>query len=630
MQRAALPARESGRERSGPRRSPVAAAAARPLGLLVGVHRLVQPAASRLFELLGSLRDRVHGFDRMSEVKMVRGAKRLLPAGNAMNDTYVDAQSELESAAMRSARSSEGNRRLFRGIVYFAALFIAGCSGGGGSSAPTGNNSGGTGPVTLQSIEVTPTNANVPVGKLLPLTATGHYSDGSTRPLTGVVYWSSASKLVATVDVSGGVSALSAGSSQITATSPDNPPGISASVVVNVLPGLASLQYLYVFGVGPDGLQPNGPLLQARDGSFYGTTRSGGGNTCFDTPFFCGTLFKVTAAGVESVLYTFSPTAGYWPTAPLIQVSDGSLYGSTAQGGVNDSGVVFKSSTDGRVDVLYAFGGSASDGQVPSAVIQGSDGNFYGTTAAGGANYCPEIPGDAHNCGTVFKITPDGHETVLYSFGTSSTDGVEPIAPLVQASDGNLYGTTSGGGAYGGGSVFKIAPDGTETLLYSFGATPVNGAPPQGLIPQGSLIQASDGNLYGTTAEGGPGNCQYGCGTVFKITLGGILSTLYAFGGLNQSDGYGPAPFLVQGQDGNFYGTLRSGGAFGGDLNGAAFRLTPSGTEDLLYSFGPSDTNPSDPLGGLIQGSDGAFYGVTTYPGAIGGGGTVFALTLEN
>jgi uncharacterized repeat protein (TIGR03803 family) len=330
------------------------------------------------------------------------------------------------------------------------------------------------------------------------------------------------------------------------------------------------------------------------------------------------------------VLYAFgaSATDGFDPTAPLIQVGDGSFYGTTSSGGVYGAGTVFKITPAGTETILYSFGASPADGAVPSALIQGKDGNFYGTTSSGGGNYCNVIPGSGNNCGTVFKITPGGVETVLYSFGASASDGVEPIAPLLQASDGNFYGTTSGGGVNGLGTVFKITPAGMETVLYAFGANPINGAAPQGANPQGPLIQATDGNLYGTTVGGGNSNCLYGCGTVFKITVAGALTTLYSFTGIQGSDGDGPAPFLIQGSDGNFYGTSYSGGSYGGSLDGIAFQMTPNGTETVLYSFGPLDTNPSSPNAGVIQSRDGAFYGITAYAKLGSGAGTVFRLTM--
>jgi uncharacterized repeat protein (TIGR03803 family) len=514
------------------------------------------------------------------------------------------------------------------GALAWALLSIAACGGGGGGTTPGGNNCTGVPGLhaTLQSIDVTPPNPSVAVGKTLALIAVGHYSDASCAEDPNVT-WSSATTSVATID-NGLLSALATGSAAITAT--DN--NVAGSTTVTVTPGPGAVSYLFSFGsMAGSGGQPNGPLLQASDGNFYGTTAVGSGNICDGLQAFCGVLFKMTPAGAETVLYNFgaSATDGYRPSAPLIQTSDGNFYGTTAEGGTFAGGTVFKMTPAGVETVLYSFGASLSDGTVPAALIQGQDGNFYGTTAQGGANNCASIPGTGNNCGTVFKITPAGVETVLYSFGGSATDGFEPLAPLVQASDGNFYGTTSSGGVYGGGTVFRITPGGAETVLYSFGASPSNGSPPQGFIPQGALIQASDGSLYGTTAEGGSvSSCQYGCGTVFRITLDGTESVLYSFAGYSASDGYGPAPFLIQGSDGNFYGTTRSGGAFGGDLNGTAFRITPSGVETVLYSFGPLNTNPSDPAAGVIQGSDGAFYGVTI-EGNTAGSGTVFKLTAQ-
>ena len=176
-----------------------------------------------------------------------------------------------------------------------------------------------------------------------------------------------------------------------------------------------------------------------------------------------------------------------------------------------------------------------------------------------------------------------------------------------------------------------MTPAGVVSILYSFGASPSNGSPPQGAIPQGALVQASDGYLYGTTAEGGNYNCQYGCGTVFRITLDGTLSPLYSFNGAAAGDGYGAAPFLTQGSDGYLYGTTYSGGTHGGDLQGIVFRITLGGAETVLYSFGPDATSPTDPLAGVIQASDGAFYGVTNYSGQSNAGfGTMFRLSLPN
>ncbi len=268
-------------------------------------------------------------------------------------------------------------------------------------------------------------------------------------------------------------------------------------------------------------------------------------------------------------------------------------------------------------------------------VIQASDGNFYGTTASGGSNHCIQIPQGGGNCGTVFKVTPDGTETVLYSFGASDSDGVEPTGGLMQASDGNFYGTTQTGGAtvcgpsalpHNCGTVFRVTPAGAETVMHSFAAFPGDG-----IAPSGGLIQASDGAFYGTTPSGGNCNLNLGCGTVFRMTSAGQVTILYAFATSNGLDGYGPSPCLIQASDGNFYGTTGSGGTSGGsDLDGTVFKLTPSGVKTTLYSFGPGNTNPSNPNGGVIEGRDGAFYGVTNYAGdPTAGSGTIFKLVTH-
>jgi uncharacterized repeat protein (TIGR03803 family) len=404
-------------------------------------------------------------------------------------------------------------------------------------------------------------------------------------------------------------------------------------------PPLTALTYLYNFGtVSAAGGQPNGPLLQASDGNFYGTTRAGGTSGC---TVGCGVIFRVTADGTATGLHSFGDQTsdGEKPTAPLVQGRDGALYGTTSFGGAYGYGTVFKITLDGIYTVLYSFGSTSSDGAVPVAgLIQGTDGNFYGTTSTGGANRCTNVPGMANNCGTVFRITPAGVETVLYSFGASVADGVQPEAPLLQGSDGNFYGTTVTGGANSCsttgatnncGTAFKMTPNGALTILHSFGQGSAPGIlSTDGIAPQGPLIQGDDGAFYGTTVSGGQGRCGgfFGCGTVYRITSAGALTILYTFATSSISDGYGPSPFLTLARDGNFYGTTGSGGAKGGDLFGTVFRLTPSGAKTILYSFGPS-SSPTNPVGGLTQGADGAFYGLTFYGATGGPSGTVFKLS---
>jgi uncharacterized repeat protein (TIGR03803 family) len=334
-------------------------------------------------------------------------------------------------------------------------------------------------------------------------------------------------------------------------------------------------------------------LVQGSDSNLYGTTVYGGasGN---------GTVFQVTLAGALTTLVSFNGANGSHPVAALVQGSDGNFYGTTEFGGTNgNNGTVFQMTPAGALTTLISFNGT--NGSHPFArLVQGSDGDFYGTTILGGAK----------NLGTVFKITPGGALTTLNTF--NGANGSSPFAALVQSTNGNLYGTCCGGGASGYGTIFQITPGGAPRMVFSFNLD--NGA-----IPAAGLVQGSDGNFYGTTEYGG--NLNYnlgnGFGTVFKMSPVGVLTTLVAFTGTNGSYTAGG---LVQGSDGNFYGTTDGGGAGGG---GTVFKMTPVGVLTTLVAF--TVANGSSPSG-LVQGSDGNFYGTTGYGGA-GGFGTVFRVT---
>ena len=357
---------------------------------------------------------------------------------------------------------------------------------------------------------------------------------------------------------------------------------------------------LHSFGAGPaDGIGPSAPVINGSDNNFYGTTTQGG-------QYGKGTVFKVTPGGVETVLYSFGAAAGdgATPYAGLVQGSDGNFYGTTENGGASGAGTVFKVTPGGVEAVLYSFKGYAgSDGSGPqSTLIQGSDGNFYGTTTSGGAN--------THG-GTVFKITPEGVESVLYSF-TRAADPIGGIYPygLIQGSDGNLYGVTQFGGANDAGTVFKMTPAGVMTWVYFFGSSAGDGANPM----LAGLIQGRDDNFYGTTSAGG----QSGNGTVFRITSGGVESVLYTFGS-QPGDGGQPWGGLLLAADGNLYGTTIGGGtsAHGTDDNGTVFKLTPAGVETVLYAFGGFTVGDGAfSEAGLVQDEDGNLYGTTS------GGGT--------
>ncbi len=353
-------------------------------------------------------------------------------------------------------------------------------------------------------------------------------------------------------------------------------------------------------------------LIRGSDGSFYGTTRYGG---AYDE----GVVFRINAAGAESVIYSFGTggeTDGAFPYGGLIQDSDGNIYGTTTTGGANNAGSVFKITAAGIESVFYSFGaGGSAGGTYPYAgLIQADDGNFYATTNSGGA----------YGLGAVIRITPAGAGSVVYSFGAGgSKDGAAPVARLVQASDGNFYGTTSLGGANNSGIVFRLTAGGVETVLHSFGGTGGVSGGIDGGGPFAGLIQGLDGNLYGATSGGG----AFDSGTIFRITMSGAESVLYSFGAGGSADAAEPSASLIQGSDGNFYGTSVGGGA---QNQGTVFRVTAAGAESVLYSFmgtgGASGLDGAGPSAGLIQDGDGNAYGTTRYGGAYGQG-TVFVVT---
>jgi uncharacterized repeat protein (TIGR03803 family) len=257
---------------------------------------------------------------------------------------------------------------------------------------------------------------------------------------------------------------------------------------------------------------------------------------------------------------------------------------------------------------LYSF--DSTDGANPYAgLVQGTDGNFYGTTYVGGHN----------NYGTVFKITPSGKLTTLYSFCSKSScaDGARPYAGLVQGTNGDFYGTTGEGGGVGSGTVFKITPSGKLTTLHSFDGKDGSG-------PYAALVQGANGDFYGTTLQGGAGTaCTANCGTVFEISPSGKPKTLYNFCFKSDcTDGYYPSGALVRGANGDFYGTTREGGAHN---LGTVFKITPSGKLTTLWSF--DGTDGDQPYAGLVQDTNGSFYGTTVLGGA-NGDGTVFSLSV--
>jgi len=294
---------------------------------------------------------------------------------------------------------------------------------------------------------------------------------------------------------------------------------------------------------GEFGSTPDADLLRVGD-DFYGTCFGGG---AYDR----GTVFRMKSDGSLVWSRSFDGTNGSNPEAGLTLGKDHDLYGTTAYGGANGSGAIIKVGKSGTIGVLYSFSGGR-DGAVPVAgLVQGSDGSFYGTTKYGGLN----------GNGTVFKLTPVGSLTSLYSFGTVATDygrsldGSYPVGELVEVSKGCFYGTTSRGGIYEGantdiGTIFKINSDGVFTSLYSLSLT-------EGAFPCCRLVQGADGKLYGTTQLGGSADTfSFGYGTSFRITTNGTFTSLFSFHG---SDGAFPCASLTIGKDGSFYGTTAGG-----------------------------------------------------------------------
>lgn len=364
-----------------------------------------------------------------------------------------------------------------------------------------------------------------------------------------------------------------------------------------------------------NGANPTFPmsLVQGTDGNFYGTTEQGGATSSH------GTVFKLTPSLIT--LYSFCAqsgcTDGSYPLGGLVQATSGSLYGTTEEGGANGNyGTVFKISSAGALTTLYSFCAQSgcTDGSYPLAgLVQGTDSNLYGTTMGGGAN----------GAGTVFKLTSAGVLTTLYSFCAQSgcTDGSQPYAGLIQATNGNFYGTTEGGGANDSGTVFEITSAGGLTTLYSFCAQTLC---TDGASPLAGLVQGTNGNLYGTTMGGGANN---GHGTVFEITTSGTLTTLYSFCAQTScADGASPLAKLIQATDGNFYGTTSAGGNSNACINGCGtlYKIATAGQLTTLQNF--NLTNGYDPSGGLMQATNGIFYG-TTYQGGTDLYGTVFSLS---
>jgi uncharacterized repeat protein (TIGR03803 family) len=349
-----------------------------------------------------------------------------------------------------------------------------------------------------------------------------------------------------------------------------------------------------------DGGYSYAPVVQDSAGNLYGTTAGGG-------DFNNGAVFRIDPSGAETILYSFTGGAdGGGPHSGLLLNAGGNLYGITGEGGLLGSGagqgVVFKLEPNGVETVVHALTTAEGSGSA-SGLITDPSGNFYGTTEAGGA----------YNQGVVFKVDKLGNYSVLHSFGKRGTaDGSASYAGLVRDTTGNLYGTTLSGGRYGSGTVFKIDASGNESVLYSFRGGS------DGLFPSSSLLLDRAGNLYGTTDAGGADNL----GTVFKVSTNGKAEKiLHSFG----SSGDGASPFvgMVKDSAGNFYGVTDGGGAF---RHGTVFRIDGSGNETVLYSFA-GNGDGARPEAPLMRDAAGNLFGTTLDRGSGHDAGTVFELT---
>ena len=339
------------------------------------------------------------------------------------------------------------------------------------------------------------------------------------------------------------------------------------------------------------GSYPQGSLIQASDGNFYGMTYQGGTNNY-------GTIFRITPTGTYTIRrHLDSSISGAYPQGSLVQGTNGFLYGITYSGGAVGYGTIFRMTLSGTFSVLHNLNYSTDGGYAQGNLLQSTDGNFYGTTYQGGSN----------SVGTIFKVTPNGTFSVLHNLDNSN-DGRYAMGGLVQGTGGNYYGTTSAGGLGDRGTIFKITASGAYSVLVHFPESN------KGQAPHGSLIQAQNGNFYGLTSSGG----TYGYGTFFRL-CNGNYTTLHSFNSGTSSRN--PQGSVVQGTDGNFYGTTQDGGAFG---YGTIFKISPGGMLTVLRNLSYT-TDGGSPAGNLIQ-SNNNFYGMT-YTGGTNGVGTIFRIS---
>lgn len=382
---------------------------------------------------------------------------------------------------------------------------------------------------------------------------------------------------------------------------------LAASAVLAATSSLAGepFRVMHAFAGPPEGARPYSALVVAPDGSLYGTTGEGGtGTRCLDQG--CGTIFRTKPNGATTILHSFdNVTDGSAPLAGLLLASDGNFYGTTYIGGPLVGGTLFRMSPGGKFKLLHTFQRAGVGGAGPSgALAEGPDGAIYGTTNEGGAGTGSQCFVDHEGCGTVFKYTSEGGVEVLHSFSGEGGDGAFPSGSLLMAKDGNLYGTTYGGGAQQHGTLYRITPGGAMTVLHQFDVA-------TGANPHGGLVQAADGALYGTTFIGG----SKSGGTVFRITTAGEYSLVHEFD-YGQGDN-GPIGKLVIGPRKLLYGVL----FYGGDLArcwmgcGSVYSVSMSGEFARLHVFSGGEADGLWPSDGLARFGDKKLVGMTQHGG---------------
>jgi uncharacterized repeat protein (TIGR03803 family) len=373
-------------------------------------------------------------------------------------------------------------------------------------------------------------------------------------------------------------------------------------------PALAgSFTILHKFKGGRnEGMNPYGPLTPDGLGNLYGTTTNGGHKAC--GPYGCGTVYRIAADGTLTTVYAFTGKEdGSRPTGGLALSPDGSLYGTTTEGGSGQAGTAYRVTPDGQESVVYAFSGGA-DGNQPGGIVLDEKGNIYGVTTSGGQ----------YSLGTLFKITPVGKEKQLHVFAENQNDGGEPTNAPIFDKAGNLFGSTPWGGSTGAGTIFKVTPQGEYSVFYNF----PDGS--GGAQPRTDLLMDKAGNFYGTTSGGG----DYGYGAVFKLSPSGTETVLHSFSGGGSGDGAYPQAGVIVDRKGNLYGATSGQGA---GTAGNVFELAPDGTERVLHAFG-GGKDGDYPVGTLVSDGFGNLYGTAEGGGSTKGVcnpygcGTVFSL----